>query len=90
MVSIGFWITALCLLPSPAVFCTIFEIVKSIPLRTLNGPLTKPASKRICSINFCQLSWSSLQPLEIKVNSEAPTILWHVCAETHICTSVSP
>lgn len=34
---------------SPAMLCMI---VKSIPLRTLNGPLSKPASKRYASLIF--------------------------------------
>ena len=43
MVSTWCWITALCMAPEPC--NAMYEIVKSIPLRTLNGPLSKPASK---------------------------------------------
>lgn len=55
---------------SPAIPCAVSEVAKYVPLRTLNGSLAKPASKRIYSINCCRLGWALLQPLEIKVNTE--------------------
>lgn len=75
---------------SPALRYYVLSLrLLSASLQGLWMVLSLSKQVRVCSINFYQLGCSLLQPLEIKVNTEAPTVLWHDCAETLICTCLS-